>query len=39
MIEAGDNCYLLEPGKDHSHVAYRMKRANITFEDSSGKRM
>ncbi|XP_065917760.1 A disintegrin and metalloproteinase with thrombospondin motifs 4-like [Dysidea avara] len=35
MIEAGDNCYLLEPGKDHSHVAYRMKRANITFEDSS----
>ena len=34
-----DNCYVFKLGKDHSHVAYRMKCVNLTFEDNSGKRM
>jgi len=40
MIQAGDNVYLLEPGKgskDNSHVAYKMKRLNMTFENSDSK--
>ena len=42
MIEAGDNVYLLGPQKgrkDHSHVAYKMKHFNMTFENSGGKRI
>jgi len=42
MIEAGDNVYLIEPQKgrkDRSYVAYKMKRFNMTFENSGGKRI
>ena len=33
---AGNSTYLLEPGKDHSHVAYSV---SMTFEDSSSKKI
>ena len=40
IIETDDGMYVMEPAdgknKDHSHVAYKMKRKSMKFEDSNG---
>ena len=41
IIEVDDDMYVMEPAddenKDHSHVAYKMKRKPMKFEDGNGK--
>ena len=40
IIEVGDDMYVMEPAdenNDFSHVAYKMKRKPMKFEDGDGK--
>lgn len=40
IIETDDDMFVMEPAdennKDHSHVAHKMKRVLVKFEDSKG---
>ena len=41
IIEVDDDMFVMEPSdkenEDHSHVAYKMKRKPMKFEDGKGK--